>query len=520
MASGWTIEVGIAGGALASQRWLDQGFDLGLNQMDSFHATIITRGTPTRGDDVKIWWDKGGPNERLWLRAQVTQAVQDKTNATRWRISGYGDLFPIFQSTLGGLRDYGAATPWAILQQAGPPAGLLVNAQGAQVMNAGTTAPNALSGGAPGNAFIFRAHTGNMLLNIARLCEQATFGGGPQYGIEFFVDRDGGDARRFNLVSKRQRSGMVAESFQIGPDFHFAPGETNLDNDYNRVKVVGTGSGRVRVESAWVGAGNRELVFEDKNIADVMTAANLANRILAALNSGSSERQEAETYRPNMVTQVGDDVSVVPRGGGAPSTLRCFGINYEWSRKTYRLELGRQRRFFDSYLRDGVRRDDGDGVHAQITDNVRRPRRQCLNDSRTFQPKAGTGVTVDIALASTFTTDEIDGVLILLDIAGATGDDYAWQLTFLTAAGAVINASNPEIEDWRKGLNVGALAWAGAAVAGNQVQIPYYIPFSEFTAGQTAGKIRVAFASNSPGAGVALTVITTVIAELQHQHNA
>lgn len=362
----WTLEVN-KGAGFVQEVLLNHDFRKPLNSIEELHC-LIAQGTtlPAEDNEVRLTWDLGGAQQRVWFRGIITHRLHDELGGMLqlWCMS---DALTVAKSMLGDERFYNA-TPYAIVQGAVAPLGLLYNAQSNLSMAYGTVAPNAITALNPGNALTFRG-AASCLDSIGRLCEEGTSGGGPTYGLEWFVDRDGADAKRFNLVTRRQRAAVYTpDSFQIGDTLHVVGSSREADRKYDRVRVTGSGSGTSRIVSAWVGAGAREYVFEDKTVHTVAAANNLANRLYNELNTLGTTRYETETYTHNIATDVGDDVSIVPDGGGAPTTYRCVEIRYDFNKGAFTFMLGRRRDFFLASLGDLRRNAQGMGQSSQITD--------------------------------------------------------------------------------------------------------------------------------------------------------
>ena len=420
----WTIEVDTGAGFVAHE-YLRFNFEKSLNQIESAYAQLVPESTElNEGDEVKITWDKSGGDKRVWFRGLVVRKRKDDLRDVI-EVWCYDDSFDFYKSSLGDFRDYGSATPHSIVTSAGSPKGLIYNAQGNAIMAYATTAPNAITGGAPGNALTFRAHTSRNILHLGRLCEQATHGGGPTYGLEWFVDRSGADAKQLNVVTRREHAAVyTAESFQIGVDLHIVPRSTDEDNKYDRVLVVGSGSGRARVTSSWVGAGTRELVFADKSIANATTATNLANRIHDSLSNGGAARFDAATYEHALDTDIGDDIDIVPLAGGGATTYRCLGIRYDSRSSAFTFEIGRLRRFFSTTIRDLERSVDALDVHAQETDL--KPTQQVSGGTTVTGTQGAGAVTLTKGVGAGAPGSAISVCSVAANAAHVDADGFMW----------------------------------------------------------------------------------------------
>lgn len=456
MTVGWLIELD-NGAGFVSKKHLDFGFDLDVNRITELRATLSKSAAPVASAGIKLWWDKGGAQQRLWFRGTCERITYDETNRV-YHVCAYDPALLLAKSSLGeialdatgaptgrALRDYSGLTPYVILtQNPGPPKGLTYNSAGNQVLPLAATATNAIAAGNTGLALTFRAHTTTLLDFINNLCEQAvhnsltaqtadagstastlkdaalvqadgywtgaivtmtaganvglsrqvasfdaatdtcTFysafpaaiAAGDTYdikhnGLDWWCDYSGAGAAQLNVASNRQRAGTyTAEAFQVGVDLTLAPAATDGDTTFDKVLVIGSGSGITRIESGFVGSGTKELVFNDKNIINATTAGNLATRIYNSLSNGGATRYSARTKRHNLSTQVGDNVTVTPIGGGSPVTYRCLGIHYEHQERTFILDLGRQRRYIFTEMRDVQRNLEAVANSAQFTDQL------------------------------------------------------------------------------------------------------------------------------------------------------
>jgi len=368
----WTVEVDTGSGFTEIQ-YTEFEFEESLNRIPEA-LVHLAETTPSEGDPIRITYNKGESNERTWFRGFITDLDQDE-NQDMQSADCHGDAYLLYEGQTGVLREWENNTPWLILQNSTgsltSETGLIFNAQNSQVMQIGDgVAPNALGSSNAGDRMDFRAHTGaragGLLWHINRLCEMAAVSG--NVGLEWFVDRDSNDDARLNVVERRERASTYTnETFDARDNAHDERTKTTRMQEWDRVKVIGEGSGRARVESDWKGTGSKEFILQEKSIPDKATADNFAEHLEATLKNGGNPRRVFETYDWDLETRAGDDIDFVDKDGNT-STERVFGIRFSTETGAFTFETGRHRPFWDGWLLDAARAIDSMGFASQVTD--------------------------------------------------------------------------------------------------------------------------------------------------------
>ncbi len=321
--------------------FLDQLYDMGA-------ATIVLSDldgnpAPAQGNIVKIVWDRGLATEQVHWQGFLTQ-VETKQQGNVYTLRAFTLEALLHLSQTGTPRNYLAKSPHTIIQAAGSPNPILINSQGATVLQYGVAAavPNKVDGVNPGTGLTqFVTDSTTLLSNMKRLCMQARYDGA-SYGLEWTSTLEGANASdpRFYLVKRRERAAAYTqEVFVLPDDFFNARRGPNSFPGVDAVKVIGGGDGNTRIESALAGAGARELVAEDKAILNVTNADNMANRLLGVYGN-SIEIVTANCLRHDSPSRSGDTV-VVRQTGRADAPLRVMARYYELSTKMWMFAVGR-----------------------------------------------------------------------------------------------------------------------------------------------------------------------------------
>lgn len=359
----WTVELGEAGttgGLTEYPKSVPVMFLQRLNGIGFFSAAVFDTGTnpdPARDDLIRFVWDKGGSEEQTHFEGVVTDVRRHAELRKVFRVRGLSAEGLLWQSGIGDVRDWRDETPFTIAQNATtpPPLGLLRNAQG-NLRPVGTTTlqygtatdiPWKVTSSLPGQTMDFRAASDRAWVNVQRLAMQArhtqteypSWAESPpgetdaHYGLDAFVRIEADAEPRFYLVGRRERDAEhLEETWAIPAQVHEARRGTEGLTAAEAIKVVGSGSGKQRIESAIVGSGGIEGVLADKSIVGVTEAENQAKR-LSTLLDPSKEVLTGHTTDHDIATRVGDRVTFTETGQ-SDATLRVFTLGYrlEWQR--------------------------------------------------------------------------------------------------------------------------------------------------------------------------------------------
>lgn len=375
----WTVELGAAGGSLTTyDRALPLMFVRRLNAIGWFSALVLdteSNPDPTRDDLVRFTWDKGGTDERVFFEGYAADVRRDAKRKNIFRLRGLSLEGLLWQSGTGGIREWRQDTPHTIIQGSGDDTNLLTTAQGAKRSIGSTTVqygansvPWKLTGTDPGLALDFRADSSRLWRNIQRLTMQARGdqdnypswadespdGSGDKYGLEAWVQIDtvnGNAEPRLYVASRRERSANVSpEVFTIPTDMPVANrGEEGL-TAAEAIKVVGSGSGRERVETSVIGSGGIEGVTTDKTIINATVAENQARRLQGLLDPSVDV---LTGWRPGHVydTDLGDRVTF-QETDQSDETLRVFVTGYQLQKRSFFFVAGRPRPLSEDPFRD------------------------------------------------------------------------------------------------------------------------------------------------------------------------
>lgn len=381
MTVGWTVEIGNAGGALTTYEGaLPTNWVKRLNGIGYFalHITDISGASvPTRDQVVRVTWRKGESDERHHFSGFVTDVREDGRRKAFW-VRGLSLEGFMAQSTIGALRSYVALTPYAILQQAGAPNGLIYNSQGnlkplaATSLQYGSSAsvPYKVDGANPGTSMSFLADSARNATNIQRLILQARYDGA-SYGLEWFCQLEGGsnsDPRLYVVKRRNRAAAYTAETWTVDDDLVNTRRGTEGLTAAQAIRVVGLGDGTTRVESGLVGSGGLEGIVADKSILNATNALNMANRLSELLNP-ATEMVTGWKFDYNFATEVGDDV-ILAQTGRANVTLRCFEIGYDLNKRGFFIVLGRPRTMPDDPLAALDKMAGGQAHAPQLTDTI------------------------------------------------------------------------------------------------------------------------------------------------------
>ncbi len=343
----WSVLIGTEGGVLANYpsyadiEFLDPLYDFGA-------ALIILVGldgnpAPAQGNVVKIVWDRGLATETTHWEGYVTAAPK-KQQGNIYVVRAFTFDGKLHVNQTGVYRNFKTKSPHAIIQAAGSPNPLLVNAQAAAVLTYGTAAsvPNKVDGVNPGTVLDqFVADSASLFNNMRRLCMQARYDGA-SYGLEWTTKLEGanGSDPRFYLVKRRERAAVYTpEIFVIPTDFLNARRGPEQTVGLDAVKVIGAGSGTNRIESALVGAGTREYTAEDKTVFQLTNATNMANRLLD-VHASSIDVVTAICYKHQSTTRAGDTITV-RQTGVADANLRVMMRHYSLMTRGFTYIVGR-----------------------------------------------------------------------------------------------------------------------------------------------------------------------------------
>lgn len=467
MVDGWSVDIGAEAGALTNySEVVDLSFVRRLNGLGTFNLFLSDLGggaVPTRGQVARIVWDKGLSSERVHFEGYI-QDVRQHGNVKAFRLRGFDVLGKLWQSGLGGFRDWRSKTPFSIIQGAGPPNNLLTNAQGTVAMTYGSAAgvPFKVDGVNPGTALNFRADSAKMLVNIQRLAIQARYDGAT-FGLEFLARFEGANNSdpRFYLVKRRNRADpYTPEVFNIPGDFVQARRGFEGITAAQAVRVVGSGDGTQRVQSSIVGSGGLEGILSDKSVVDATAAGNMANRLSNLLNP-ATEVVTGRLLKHTFATEPGDDVTVT-EDGVANATLRCFEVGYSLPHRSFFLTLGRPR---------PNREDPFFGALGILQSQAQSYQHTSGAKVNATQPATATnaalGNNATLAATLSFTAQDFqayrdEGVFVWLEIIADAAGDWGIELS-VSPDGALFNLIKAER------INTDAGYWACPVTLPNEI---------------------------------------------------
>jgi hypothetical protein len=345
---GWSVLIARSGveheyTSIGMLEFVEELYDIGV-------ANIVLTGldgkpAPATNRRIRIVWDYGLATQQVHWEGVIEQADK-KGQGNMYAIRAYTAEIAFHKAKVGPFREFTGMTPYQIMVTSVSPPNLNTNLRGFPTHSYGTSAfgsviPNRISSTTQGAVLDrFVAHSGSLFQNIKRLCLQSRYGDG-SYGLEWVVQHvDFVASMFFYLVKRRERAiAYTPEVFNIPADFIEAKRGNAQVPSLGTVRVIGAGTGSSRIESATVGSGSREEVFEDKAIFDTTNADNMANRLLEIFNS-STELIMGSSTRHRSPSRCGDTVTVT-QAGFADKNLRVMLKHYSLETRHFTYVLGR-----------------------------------------------------------------------------------------------------------------------------------------------------------------------------------
>lgn len=558
MGTGWTVEIGAAGGSMTEYDAETLSYHNRLNAVGFFSLLLphlqdpnnrsgANLSEPSERDLVRFIWDQGGSNEQVHFEGYITD-IRRQTPANHYLIRGLDILGLLWQSTTGAIREYDNASPWDIFQQTTGTNGLILNAQGNNVpigttsLQAGSASdvPHQLSSTNAGVSMDFRADSSRSLLNLQRLLLQGKVAdadypswvaASDTFGLEVVArleDTNGdGDVNepRIYLVERRERSSSYTiESYDQGTDMVGVRG-TEGATAANAINVVGSGSGRNRVEtSSIVGSGGLEGIVADKTLRAQTNADNMANRLSTLLDS-SQETVTGWLFGHDHDTRVGDRVTIT-ESGEADTTIRLFAKDYQLKPGGFNLTLGRPRPLAEDPFYQLGASVSGQGQAQQPSSFEVGPQTSLGSTGRTtLTASSTTSGEATTSLTSTTPSNVEEYVIrvILNDVTtgNGTGDtDWIFEVRLGDDANPFDGTGNQVIvvREWVSSFdprNTGITSTTGGS---EELELVYTKPGNLFTGLSAVDGAGIAV-SNVAAGDQDIEVDLIVDAIDQHQHN-